>query len=242
MADDDGRLLVGCIIGFGGGIYTFLKGFREYRKYRLVADTPKIRIRSVPMGVEQARLRHVTQMAGQGMGFVSRAIAPAHQSQGQSLLNMLADPTGAGAEGFRNQMVSAVLARQDPGGEIARLALEVWKHPQGTPEFECALVRCAQAYSRTMASAKNTFDASPPCVPQARQNPQALAIVAMAAGSREPQADPGGRKGAPSRPGVWARTNGWDDAAGNSYRHRLLPAKRVLSRARPNLRHHRHLR
>ncbi|MGO8787258.1 MAG: hypothetical protein ACLQVL_07725 [Terriglobia bacterium] len=193
MADDDGRLLVGCIIGFGGGIYTFLKGFREYRKYRLVADTPKIRIRSVPMGVEQARLRHVTQMAGQGMGFVSRAIAPAHQSQGQSLLNMLADPTGAGAEGFRNQMVSAILARQDPGGEIARLALEVWKHPQGTPEFECALVRCAQAYSRTMATAKNAIDASA-VLAQAHQNPQALAMIAAVAGAAEPQTDPEAEK------------------------------------------------
>ena len=55
MANDDGRLLLACIIGFGGGIYTFLKGFREYRKYRLVADTPEIHIRSIPMGLVKVR-------------------------------------------------------------------------------------------------------------------------------------------------------------------------------------------
>ena len=53
--NDDGRLLLASVVGFGGGIYTFLKGFREYRKYRLVADTPTIRIRSVPMGLVQIR-------------------------------------------------------------------------------------------------------------------------------------------------------------------------------------------
>jgi hypothetical protein len=57
MANDDGRLLLAAIIGFGGGIYTFLKGFREYRRYRLVADTPEIRIRSAPMGFVQVRGR-----------------------------------------------------------------------------------------------------------------------------------------------------------------------------------------
>ena len=55
MANDDGRLLLACILGFGGGIYTFLKGFREYRKYRLVADTPAIHIRSIPMGLVKVR-------------------------------------------------------------------------------------------------------------------------------------------------------------------------------------------
>jgi hypothetical protein len=37
-------------LGFAGGIYIFLKGFREFRKYRVIADTPEIPIRSVPMG------------------------------------------------------------------------------------------------------------------------------------------------------------------------------------------------
>jgi hypothetical protein len=55
MANDDGRLLLASILGFGGGIYTFLKGFREYRKYRLVADTPKIHVRSIPMGLVKVR-------------------------------------------------------------------------------------------------------------------------------------------------------------------------------------------
>ncbi len=55
MANDDGRLFVGSILGFGAGIFIFLKGFRQYRKYRLVADTPTIRIRSAPMGLVQIR-------------------------------------------------------------------------------------------------------------------------------------------------------------------------------------------
>lgn len=55
MANNDGQLLLASIIGFGGGIYTFLKGFGEYRKYRLVADTPAIHIRSIPMGLVKVR-------------------------------------------------------------------------------------------------------------------------------------------------------------------------------------------
>jgi len=38
-------------IGFGVGIYLFFKGFREFRKYRLMADTPVIPIRSMAMGL-----------------------------------------------------------------------------------------------------------------------------------------------------------------------------------------------
>jgi len=306
MAQDDGRLLMAAILGFGGGLYTFAKGFREYRKYRLVADTPSIHIRSIPMGlvqiwgeargqetllspithtpcyifkvvveqwhtesegggewkhlatdiqsvkfdlqdasgnvlvdatnaeldlpcgpvrkvgshasvvstspsantqgtaggsrtpatdiellqyVEQARLRHFTQMVGRGISLVSHAVDPSHAPQRQSFLNMLADPTGAGAEGFRSQMMKAMLARHDPNGEISRLALDVWKHPRGTPEFESALVRVAQAYSRTMPSTKNTPDPSA-VLTQVRQNPQVLAMVAQVAGAAEPQVDP----------------------------------------------------
>ena len=39
------------IIGLGAGLYYFFKGFREYRKYRVLADTPEIPIRSVAMGL-----------------------------------------------------------------------------------------------------------------------------------------------------------------------------------------------
>lgn len=311
MAHDDGRLLIASILGFGGGIYTFLKGFREYRKYRLVADTPEIRIRSVPMGlvqiqgeargeetllspitrtpcyifkvvveewhtdsegggewkhlatdiqkvkfdlqdasgnvlidatnaeldlprssirevrshtsgafspqmqgavaasgtaaadtellqyVEQARLRHFTQMVGRGVSLVSHAGDPAHEPQRRSFLNMLADPTGAGGEGFRNQMMRAMLARKDPSGENSRLALEVWKHPQGTPEFESALVRFGQAYIRATASTKQASDPST-VLAYLHQHPQVLAMVALVAGSAEPQADPETEKRAKS--------------------------------------------
>jgi len=55
MAHDDGQLVMAALLGFGGGLYSFAKGFREFRKSRLVADTPEIRIRSIPMGFVQIR-------------------------------------------------------------------------------------------------------------------------------------------------------------------------------------------
>jgi len=38
-------------IGFGFGIYWFFKGFRVYREYRVIEDTPEMPIRSIPMGL-----------------------------------------------------------------------------------------------------------------------------------------------------------------------------------------------
>lgn len=38
-------------IGFGGGIYYFFKGFRTFREYRVVEDTPEMPIRSIAMGL-----------------------------------------------------------------------------------------------------------------------------------------------------------------------------------------------
>ena len=38
-------------LGVGLGALLFFKGFRTFREYRLVADTPEISIRSVPMGL-----------------------------------------------------------------------------------------------------------------------------------------------------------------------------------------------
>jgi hypothetical protein len=47
----DGDSILYPTIGFGAGIYLFLKGFREFRKYRLMADTPVIPIRGMAMGL-----------------------------------------------------------------------------------------------------------------------------------------------------------------------------------------------
>ena len=38
------------LLGFAFGLYTFYKGFRQFRNYLLLADTPEIAIRSIPMG------------------------------------------------------------------------------------------------------------------------------------------------------------------------------------------------
>jgi len=43
--------LGGVIIGFGAGIYFFFKGFRVFREYRVLADTPETPIRSMAMGL-----------------------------------------------------------------------------------------------------------------------------------------------------------------------------------------------
>ena len=45
-SDPTGALL----LGMGAGIYMFYKGFRTYREYNVLEDTPRMPIRSVPMG------------------------------------------------------------------------------------------------------------------------------------------------------------------------------------------------
>ena len=39
------------MLGFGAGLYTFFKGFRIHREYRVLEDTPEVPIRSVAMGL-----------------------------------------------------------------------------------------------------------------------------------------------------------------------------------------------
>ena len=51
MSSDSGNLELALVVGFFGGIVTFFKGFRAYRRYRIVEDTPEIPIRSIPMGL-----------------------------------------------------------------------------------------------------------------------------------------------------------------------------------------------
>jgi len=46
----DGDSILYSTIGFGAGIYLFFKGFKEFRNYRLMADTPVVPIRSLAMG------------------------------------------------------------------------------------------------------------------------------------------------------------------------------------------------
>jgi hypothetical protein len=38
-------------VGFGAGLYYFFKGFRVFREYRVLMDTPEVPIRSVAMGL-----------------------------------------------------------------------------------------------------------------------------------------------------------------------------------------------
>ena len=43
--------LFGLVFAFGGSLYFFFKGFRVFRKYRVLADTPELPIRSIAMGL-----------------------------------------------------------------------------------------------------------------------------------------------------------------------------------------------
>ena len=43
------------MLGFGTGLYAFFKGFRVYREYRILEDTPEVPIRSIAMGLVHIR-------------------------------------------------------------------------------------------------------------------------------------------------------------------------------------------
>lgn len=43
------------MMGFGAGLYSFLKGFRIYREFRILEDTPEVPIRGVAMGLTHVR-------------------------------------------------------------------------------------------------------------------------------------------------------------------------------------------
>jgi hypothetical protein len=46
---------LGLTVGFFGGLWTFFKGFKVFREYKIIEDTPRIPIRSVPMGLVRVR-------------------------------------------------------------------------------------------------------------------------------------------------------------------------------------------
>ncbi len=307
MAHNNDNLGLYATLGFGAGIYMFFKGFREFRKYRVVADTPEIPIRSIPMGlvdiygtaratetltsplthtpcclfmvnveewhreprgggewkhvatdiqsvkfyledatgkvlvdptgaeldlpqsarrevrssaaqssgassgaapapgsaatdtellkyVSVARVRGFGKTVGKAVSLLTHGDDPERQNKQASLLNFLANPTSATGEGFAMQIMRASIARKDPSGETARAALEVWKHPQGSPESDAALQRAAQVYARVMASSGQPIPpgAIPAEISQHRE--QALGLAAMLAGSLEPQSDPEAEK------------------------------------------------
>src|SRR5271169_1737362 len=48
---NDSDIGIWAAVGFGFGLFSFFKGFRIYREYRVLTDTPEIPIRSVAMGL-----------------------------------------------------------------------------------------------------------------------------------------------------------------------------------------------
>jgi hypothetical protein len=54
-SSDEGKFYLAVTVGFFFGLITFFKGFRAYRRYRLICDVPQIPIRSVPMGLVKVR-------------------------------------------------------------------------------------------------------------------------------------------------------------------------------------------
>ncbi|HEY4738989.1 MAG TPA: hypothetical protein VIH76_00170 [Candidatus Acidoferrales bacterium] len=57
-------------VGFVGGIVAFFRGFKVYREYRLIEDTPHIRIAAAPIGL--VRVRGVAQSTDTILSPVSR--------------------------------------------------------------------------------------------------------------------------------------------------------------------------
>jgi hypothetical protein len=51
MSSYGGNLEVAALLRFGAGLFWFFEGFRVYREYRALADTPEIPLRSVAMGL-----------------------------------------------------------------------------------------------------------------------------------------------------------------------------------------------
>jgi hypothetical protein len=51
MSSHSSNVDLALLVGLGTGLYWFFKGFRVYREYRVLADTPEIPIRSVAMGL-----------------------------------------------------------------------------------------------------------------------------------------------------------------------------------------------
>lgn len=45
------NLEIWVVLGFGFGLVSFFRGFKIYREYRILADTPEIPIRSIAMGL-----------------------------------------------------------------------------------------------------------------------------------------------------------------------------------------------
>lgn len=50
-SDVSGKIDVWLVVGLGAGLYYFYKGFRVFREYRVLMDTPEVPIRSVAMGL-----------------------------------------------------------------------------------------------------------------------------------------------------------------------------------------------
>jgi hypothetical protein len=51
MSSDASNVDIALLLGFGAGLFYFFKGFRVYREYRVLLDTPETPIRSIPMGL-----------------------------------------------------------------------------------------------------------------------------------------------------------------------------------------------
>jgi len=51
MSSHGGNADVALVVGFGAGLVLFVKGFRVYREYRVLLDTPEMPIRSIAMGL-----------------------------------------------------------------------------------------------------------------------------------------------------------------------------------------------
>jgi hypothetical protein len=90
----------------------------------------------------------------------------------------------------RARRVRVVLEHHDPGGRMLRAALEVWKQPESSAEFQARLNQFAEAYARALATSKGGRPPAAVSKDQAHQDLMTL-MAALAAASARPQMDSG---------------------------------------------------
>lgn len=115
MPSPDQRGDVWAVIGFGFGIYWFFKGFRVYREYRVIEDTPEMPIRSIPMGLVEVRGQAVgdptvhSPVTGTPCFFYKVDI---------DKWNSDSSGRGGGWRHYKTHMDGAPFGLQDPSGKV----------------------------------------------------------------------------------------------------------------------------
>jgi hypothetical protein len=109
-SDPTGALL----LGIGAGLLVFYRGFRQFREYKLVSDTPRINIRSVPMGFVQVRGQAEPRTFDPPSALSPKPVL--FLSGRNRTLEGKKIAAGAGSTGARMRMATSFTSPTAPGG------------------------------------------------------------------------------------------------------------------------------